>query len=79
MKCDKYLGNVWWNEKCAEAVKEKKEHFKKYLKTRSPEDHTNMKLFKIKCNRVIAQAKNNFGLPFAKMKFIVIKICQKFG
>lgn len=73
----KYLGNVWWTRQCEQAVKEKKQKYKDYIRNRSTESHEAMKYSKIRCNRVIAQAKLDYWNSFCQSEILDHKDLQK--
>jgi ribonuclease HI/L-rhamnose mutarotase len=60
----KHTGNIWWNDICETAVKEKKIAYKNWLKFRSDENFKEMKTAKIKCNKVIASEKRKFWYDY---------------
>jgi len=62
----KRLGNSWWNEECERAVLAKKASFKKWLKNRNEENHTEMKYCKINCNRIVALAKRKYWSEYCE-------------
>ena len=64
IKSKKNNGNVWWCKACEEAVQNKKEKYKQYIRNKTEINHTLMKQAKINCNRVIAEAKKNYWNTF---------------
>ena len=56
----KHNGNVWWNSKCEEATKTKKQAFKNYLRNPTPNHQLASKKAKNHANRVISQAKTEY-------------------
>jgi ribonuclease HI len=49
--------NAWWSKECDDAVKDKKDKYKAYIKNKTNVNFEAMKFAKIKCNKVIAKAK----------------------
>ena len=63
-KSSKHHGNVWWNDDCEKAVKNKKDKYKLYIKNKSEENHNEMKAAKNYCNKVINNAKKEYWQSF---------------
>ena len=77
VKSKKHTGNIWWNEACEEAKKEKKSKFKTYLKEKSYFNHIEMKKAKNKANMIMAQAKRLYWSSFCKNEVYNHKDMQK--
>jgi len=66
-------GNPWWNQFCKQAVSQKREKFKKWLKNKTEENFVSMKSAKIQCNRVIAEARKSHWTEFCKREVLESK------
>ena len=64
----KHKGNVWWNSSCADAVAEKKQCFKTWIRQRTDDNFISMKKAKLHCNKVIAQAKKLYWDDYCRNK-----------
>ena len=64
----KHKGNVWWSSSCADAVAEKKQCFKTWIRQRTDDNFISMKKAKLHCNKVIAQAKKLYWDDYCRNK-----------